>query len=69
MEASGSTRDHDRDSTEGISEDNTNQGANETYESAADSSPDSVTGDDCLSCLDTEEAIVKSAHKKIHQKV
>ena len=70
-----STRDYDRDSTMDISEDDTNQGANESdtdsdsWESAADFGPESATGDNCLSCLDTEEAIVKSTHKRFHEKV
>ena len=29
---------------------------------------ESVTGDDYLMCSDTEDAAVKSAHKKIHMK-
>ena len=53
----------------GISEDNADQGTSESesdrdsWKSTTTSSPDSATGDDCLLCLDTEEAIVKSAHR------
>ena len=36
--------------------------------SAANSDQESVTGD-CLTCSDTEEATVKSTHKKFHKKV
>ena len=74
VEAMWSTRDCDRDSTMGISKDNANQGSDESdadsnsWECAADSSPDSASGN-CLACLDTEEAAVKFAHKKFHKKV
>ena len=60
----------DRDSMPGVSEDDTDQDDDESdlesdsQESIFNSSPESVIWDDCLMCLDTEEAAVKSAHKK-----
>ena len=58
VEASGSTKDHDRDSAMGFSEDDVDWDDDE-------SGPESTAGDDYLTCLDTEEAIVKSTHKKV----
>ena len=69
MEALGSTIDHDRDSVVEFSGDATNQSGDEPdssidlQEIAADSSPQSVTGD-CLMCSDTKEVAVNLAHKK-----
>ena len=74
VEALGSTRDHDRDSSRGISEDKADQSieepelGSESQTSTTDSDQESVTGD-CLTCSDTEVASVKSAHKKFHKKV
>ena len=75
VEASGSTKDTDRDFAMGVSEDDTDQGVNESdsdsdsWESTANSSPESATGDNYLLCLDTEEAIMKSTHKRFYKKV
>ena len=41
----------------------------DSRESVTDSSPESVTWDDCLMCLDSKDVTVKSAHKKFHKKV
>ena len=74
VEALESTRDHGRDFTMGVSKDDINPGGDEpnpdsdSLESAADSGHESATGD-CLTCSDTEEAAVKSAHKKFHEQV
>ena len=74
VEDSGSTGDWDRDSIVGVSKDDTNQdddkssSKSDSWESIADSGPESVTGDDCLTCSDTKDAAVKSAHKKICKK-
>ena len=74
VEALGSTKDCDRDSAVGISEDDANQDDDESdsdsdsQESTANSSPESATGDDCCTCSDTEEAIVKSTCKKFQKK-
>ena len=74
MEASGSTIDHDRDSMVEVSGDDAEQGGNESdsssdlQQSAADSGPESATGD-CLMFSDTEEAVINSTHKKFWKKV
>ena len=74
VEALGSTRDHGRDSAMDIGKANINLGGDEpnsdsdSWESAADSGSKSVTGD-CLTCQDTKETAVKSAHKKFHEQV
>ena len=74
VEASGSTGDHDKDSTVGISEDAVDQGGsrsdsgNDSWECVTDSGPKSASGD-CPTCLDNKEAAVRSAHKKFHKKV
>ena len=73
-EALGSTGDHDRDSTVGISENDTDQSGDESesdcesWESISDSNLESTTGD-CLTCSDTEEAAVRSACQKFCKKV
>ena len=41
----------------------------DSWESVANSGPESVTGDNCLTCSDTEDAAVKSVCKKFHEKV
>ena len=72
VEALGSTGDHDRDSTRDISEDEADQGIeesdldSESWLSATNCDQGSVTGD-CLMCLDTEKAALKSACKKFHK--
>ena len=59
----------------GVSEDNADQDDDESdsdcdsWESATNSCSESATGDDCLTCLDTKKAIIKSAHKKFCKKV
>ena len=59
----------------GASEDDTDTDNKESdsetdlQESITGSSPESATGDDCLTCLDTEDATVKSACKKFHERV
>ena len=74
MKASVSTGDCSRDLAVAVRKDNANQGGDESdsdsdsLESAANSIPESATGD-CLSCSDTKQAAVKSAHKKFHKKV
>ena len=74
VEASESTGDYDRDSIVGVIEEDADHGDDESdsdsdsWESTADSSPESAAGDNCLMCLDTEEAAVKSAHKKFHKR-
>ena len=74
VEALGSTRYHGRDSAIGVSKDNANLGGDESdsdsdsQESTANSSPESAT-EDCLTCLDTKEAAVKSTCKKFCKKV
>ena len=67
-------RDHNTDSVMVVSGDNADQGADnsdsysDSWESATDSSPDSATGDSCLSYLDTKEVIIKSTCKRFHKK-
>ena len=57
-----------------VSEDGADQSGNESdsssnsLESAADSSPESATGD-CLICSDTKEAAINSAHKTFQKTV
>ena len=41
--------------------------SSELLESAADSGPESATGD-CLTCSDTEKVDINSAHKKFWKK-
>ena len=58
-----------------VSKDDTDQDDDESnsesdsWESIANSGPESVTGDDCLTCLDTKDATVRSACKKFCKKV
>ena len=67
--------DWDRDSIVGVSKDNTNQyddksnSESDSWESVTNSGPQSVTGDDCLTCSNTEKAVVKSACKKFWKMV
>ena len=67
--------DWDGDSVVVVSEDATDQDDDESdsetnsKESGTNSHPDSVTGDDCLTCSDTKDAAVKSAQKKFCKKV
>ena len=74
VEVSGSTGDHDGDSTGDVSSGEANKGIeksnsdSESQSSPTDSSQESVSGD-CLICSDTEEAVVKIAQKKICKKV
>ena len=73
-EAFGSTIDCDRDSAVEVSWDDADQSGKESdsssglQESVADSGPESATGD-CLTCSDTEEVAVNSAHKKVWKRV
>ena len=74
MEALGSTLYHDTYSAVEVSGDDVNQRGNESdsssdlQESAADSGPESATRE-CLTCSDTKEAAINSAHKKFQKKV
>ena len=74
VEASGSIVDCDRGSVVEVSGNDANQSGDESdsssdsLESAADSGPESATGD-CLTCSDTEEVALNSAHKKLWKKV
>ena len=68
MEDSGSMEDWDSNSIICVSEDMADQDDDESHsesdswESITDSGPESVTGDNCLTCSDTEDAAVMSAH-------
>ena len=54
----------------GVSEDNPDHGddksnsESDSWESVPDSGPQSVTGDDCPTCSDTEDTAVKTSHKR-----
>ena len=50
-------------------DDDESDSESDSWESVTDSSPESVSGDDCFTCSDTEDATVNSACKKFHQKV
>ena len=64
----------DRDSIVDVNEDNANQDGDkcdsqsDSWEGIADSSPELVTGDNCLTCSDTKDEAVKSACKKFHKR-
>ena len=74
VEVSGRTGDHDRDSMGDASVGKVDKcieesdSDSESQTSTTNSDQESVTGD-CLTCSDTEEAVVKIAHKKFHKKV
>ena len=67
-EASGIIIDHDRDSVVEVSRDDADQSSDESdsgsdsLESATDSGPKSATGN-CLTCSDTKEVAINTAHK------
>ena len=73
-ETSGNTIDCDKHFVVEVSEHDADHSGDESdlssdlQESAADSGPKSATGD-CLTCSDTKEAAVNSAHKKFCKKV
>ena len=59
----------------GVGEDDMNQDDNKSdsesdlQKSIANSSPESLNENDCLMCSDTEDAAIKSAHKKLPKNV
>ena len=73
VEDPGSTG--DRGSIMRLSEGNANQSnaksnpERDWWVSITDPGPESVTWDNCLTCLDTEDAAVKSPHKMFCKKV
>ena len=50
-------------------DDDKSDSESDSWERITDPGPESVTGDDCLTCSDTTDAAIKSVHKKFHKKV